>query len=311
MLNERRQNYENRPYGLASMAIMSALYPPDHPYHWPTIGAAEDVRAARLDEVREFFQRYYHPANATLAIAGDIETGRAFDLARAYFEDIPAGPAAAARMHRRRRSSAPPKSRLMLEDRVELPRLYLAWRTPRTMAEGDADLDLIADLLANDKTSRLYRRLVHDRRLATEVAAGQGSREWSSAFQVVATAAPGHTLAELDEAITEEIEDLRAAGPREAELERVIAGAEATFVYRLQSVGGFGGKADQLNAYNVLVGDPGFVEEDLRALYDGNDRAVAGCGARLARIDTTDRVERRSSRPAAPGIAESQLVVMA
>jgi zinc protease len=146
---------------------------------------------------------------------------------------------------------------------VELPRIYLAWHSPAMFASGDGDLDLVADLLGNGKTSRLYRALVYERRMATEVAAFQNSRELGSFFQVIATAAPGHTLGELEQVILDELAALAANGPTSDEMERSIAQAEAQFVYRLQTVGGFGGKSDQLNAYNVFLDDPGFFDRDL------------------------------------------------
>src|SRR5687767_3992440 len=158
VLNERRQNYENRPYGLAPMAMVGALFPSDHPYHWTTIGEIADLHAAKLDDVRRFFSTYYHPANASLVLAGDINPEDALDLTRAHFEDLPPGPAVAAV-----RPEQPPLSRetrLVIEDRVELPRLYVSWLTPAMFADGDAALDLAADILANGKTSRLYRRMV-------------------------------------------------------------------------------------------------------------------------------------------------------
>ncbi len=262
VLNERRQNYENRPYGLANMSIVAALFPEGHPYHWLTIGAAEDLRAARLDDVRNFFQTYYRPGNASLAMAGDVETSRALDLANAYFGDVERGePSPAVE------AAAPPplgaEVRLLLEDRVELPRIYLAWHSPALFADGDAELDLVADLLATGKTSRLYRSLVYEQRIATEVAASQNSREIGSFFQVVATAAPGRTLVELERSISRELAALIERGPTDIEMERCLAQAEAHFIYRLQTVGGFGGKSDQLNAYNIFVEDPGYFERDL------------------------------------------------
>jgi zinc protease len=260
VLNERRQNYENRPYGLATMATVAALFPPDHPYHWLTIGSPDDLRAASLDEVRAFFETYYHPRNASLAIAGAIDEGEALELVSAYFGSIPSGPDVAAV---ERAASLAETVRLQLEDRVELPRIYLAWHSPAMFDTGDGDLDLVADLLGNGKTSRLYRALVYERRMATEVAAFQNSRELGSFFQVIATAAPGHTLGELEQVILDEIAGLAAGGPTSDEMERSIAQAEAQFVYRLQTVGGFGGKSDQLNAYNVFLGDPGFFDRDL------------------------------------------------
>ncbi len=175
VLNERRQNYENRPYGLAGMSIAAALYPPDHPYHWMTIGAAEDLKTASLDDVSAFFRTYYRPRNASLALAGDIDTTRALELAAAYFGDLEAGPdVPAVEMPPARLSG---ERRIVLEDRVELPRVYIAWHTPALFAEDDARLDLVAEVLAGGKTSRLYRRLVYDERIATEVAASQNSRE--------------------------------------------------------------------------------------------------------------------------------------
>ena len=262
VLNERRQNYENRPYGLAGMAIVSALYPPEHPYHWLTIGAAEDIRAAHIDDVKAFFQRYYHPANASLTLAGDVDPELGFLMADEYFSEVPAGEKPA-------RLSIPapplpaPDTRLVLEDRVELPRLYIAWHSPALFADGDAELDLVAEVLASGKTSRLYRALVYEQRIATEVAASQNSRELGSFFQIVATAAPGRTLAEVERAIAKEIAVLLDRGPTAPELERCLAQAEAHFLFRLQTVGGFGGKSDQLNAYNVFLGDPAYFERDL------------------------------------------------
>jgi len=167
VLNERRQNYENRPYGLASMALLAALFPPDHPYHWTTIGEIADLEAVQLHEVHAFFRRYYHPANASLALAGDIDPEAALALARAYFEEIPAGPQvdpvhAPAALDR--------ETRLLLEDRVELPRLYVSWITPAMFADGDAELDLAAVQAARLRRADRHRRLgvaelARDRRL--------------------------------------------------------------------------------------------------------------------------------------------------
>jgi zinc protease len=277
VLNERRQNYENRPYGFAGMSIVAALYPPDHPYHWMTIGAAEDLKAARLDDVRAFFQTYYRPRNASLALAGDIDADRALALAATYFGDLDAGPELPPVQAR----CAPltGETRLLLEDRVELPRLYLAWHSPALFAEDDAELDLVSEVLAGGKTSRLYRTLVYEQRIATDVSASQGSRELGSFFQIVATAAPGRALGEVEQAIARELASLLHKGPTGEELERCLAQAEAHFLHRLQTVGGFGGKSDQLNAYNTYLGKPGYFDEDLaryrRADTGGLQRAAA------------------------------------
>ena len=282
VLNERRQNYENRPYGMAIMAITSALYPPDHPYSWMTIGSADDIRAMQLEDVQAFFRTYYHPSNASLVLAGDIETARAFELADQYFGDLPPGPrplpvVATASLAR--------EQRLVLEDRVELPRVYIAWHSPAMFAADDAELDLVADLLANGKTSRLYRTLVYERRIALDVSAHQHSRELGSFFLLAATAAPGQSLAEIYGEIDAELERVSAMGPMDSEMERALAQAEAQFMYRLQTVGGFGGKSDQLNAYNVLCGNPGFFTADLDRYRRATHESVRSAAARFLRRD--------------------------
>jgi zinc protease len=281
VLNERRQNYENRPYGLAGIAISAALFPPDHPYHWLTIGSAEDLRAASLDEVRAFFQTYYHPANASLTLAGDVDAERGLQLAEQYFGDIPPG-----RLVDPVRASAAvaAPARLRLEDRVELPRLYLAWHSPAMFADQDADLDLAADLIAHGKTSRLYRTLVYEQQIAADVIAYQHSRELSGVFQVAATAAPGVSLSALYSVVLDTLGEVSTGGPTDDEIERARAQTSAQFVYRLQTIGGFGGKSDQLNAYNVFRGNPGFFAED-RARYDAATRRSIADAVRAWLID--------------------------
>ncbi len=248
--------------------LAAALFPPDHPYHWLTIGSADDLRAASLDEVREFFATFYHPANASLTLAGDIDAATGFALADQYFGEIPAGkapePVVAA-------PTLAADARLVLEDRVELPRLYLAWHSPAMFASDDAELDLAADLIGHGKTSRLYQSLVYEQQIAADVVAYQSSREISGVFQIAATAAPGVALADLERVIRDTLSSVAMTGPTEAELERARAQTDAQFVYRVQTIGGFGGKSDQLNAYNVFRGDPGYFAAD-RARYDSATR---------------------------------------
>jgi zinc protease len=278
VLNERRQNYENRPYGLASIATLASLFPPDHPYHWPTIGFPDDLRAASLADVRSFFERYYHPGNASLAMAGDVGVGEALDLARRYFEPIPAGPPVPPP------GSVPARDapvRIVLEDRVEMPRVYFAWPSDRAFGPDDAPLDLAAEILANGKTARLYRPLVYERRIATDVAAAQNSRELAGFFQIVATASPGSSLEAIEATAIEELRRLADTGPEDGELERVRTLAEASFVYRLQTVGGFGGISDQLNAYNTLCRDPGYFDRDLARYRDATPGDVRRVVSRL------------------------------
>jgi zinc protease len=284
VLNERRQNYENRPYGLAGMAIVSTLYPPEHPYHWLTIGSADDLRAASLDDVRAFFQTYYRPRNASVALAGAVDTAAALARVEEYFGDLDGGddPPPV------RCGDLPPlggEIRLLLEDRVELPRLYMAWHSPALFGEEDAELDLVAEVLASGKTSRLYRALVYEQRIATEVGASQNSREIGSFFQIVATAAPGRSLPELEAAITRELHTLVEQGPTDVEMRRCLAQAESQFIFRLQTVGGFGGKSDQLNAYNVFLGEPGFFARDLARYRSATSASLQEAATRWLRPD--------------------------
>ncbi|MPY88438.1 MAG: insulinase family protein [Luteitalea sp.] len=277
VLNERRQVYENRPYGMASIALSQALYPPTHPYHWPTIGVPADLYAATLAEVHDFFRRYYHPGNASLAIAGDVDTDEVLRLAEQYFGDLPGRDLVD---QRHPPIPATPEARVLLEDRVELPRLYLAWQSPGFFAPGDAELDLLAEILGGGKISRLYRGLVYERRIAVDVVAVQSSRQLAGTFQVVATAAPGCDLAELEAHIREEIARCAREEPAVDELERARTQVEAEFTYRLQTVGGFGGKSDQLNAYNTYCNNPGYFGEDLARYQRASGGALRAAATR-------------------------------
>jgi len=307
VLNERRQNYENRPYGMAGLAMIDALFPDGHPYRWSTIGSPEDLRAATADDARAFFRRYYHPANASLVIAGDVDADGALELAAAYFGELPAGdPPASVPVTP---AHAIP-SRRAIEDRVELPRLYLGWLSPAMYAEGDAELDLLADVLATGKASRLYRSLVYERRIATDVSAYQGSRELGSSFQIVATAVPGIGLGVLESAIHEEVARVCASALSPDELARALALTETAFVSRLQTVGGFGGKSDQLNNYNVFLGDPGYFSRDMERYRNascGSVREAAAAHLDAARCVTLSAVPAGQSGLAAP---DSGLVVI-
>jgi len=193
-------------------------------------------------------------------VAGDVDTNDALERVRQHFDEIPAGPKPAPLQLTAETTG---ERRLLLEDRVELPRLYLSWHSPAMFTDGDAEMDLLSDLFANGKVSRLYKALVYQRRIASEVMAFQNSRELGGFWQVLATAAPGHSLLELQQAIDEELARLTEDGPTDDEMRRGHAQVEAQFVYRLQTLGGFGGKADQLNAYNVYRGMPDSFDIDL------------------------------------------------
>jgi len=259
--NERRQSYENRPYGMASLEIDKMLWPASHPYSWPTIGHMEDLTAASHEDVVQFFKTYYAPNNASLVIGGDIVFDRTKALVEKWFGEIPKGADVA--------PVAPPSARLTsvkrqtLTDQVRLPRLYLAWLTPRLMAPGDAALDVLSSVLTGGKNSRLYKRLIYDTQMAQEVNAYQSSGALGSSFQIIATARPGHTAAEMQKAIDEEIERLKRQPPDAREVQRAINQIEAGFYRRMERVGGFYGKSDQLNAYFAAGGGPDYFAEDL------------------------------------------------
>lgn len=274
--NERRENYEMRPYGLAWKALLENLWNPEFPYHWQTIGSHEDLQAASLADVKEFFQRWYGPGNASLAIVGDIDPGKTRALVEKYFGGIPR-----ADPPRREVPSPLPldvEKRVTIQDAVQLPRLYLAWQSPRAYAEGDAALELLGDILANGKSSRLQKRLVMEERIAQSVMAGQQSQELAGMFVVVATPKPGVRVDKLRAAIDEELTRIAQDGPTAEELQRAKNRVEAQVIFSLEPVGGFGGRAAHLNEYFWERGDPGWLGKDLerfRAVTPGDVRAAA------------------------------------
>jgi zinc protease len=259
--NERRQSYENEPYGMASIELDRMLWPANHPYNWPVIGEMADLTAASYDDVVQFFKKYYAPNNASLVVAGDIDLDRTKALVEEYFGDVHAGmpvdpimPPAAALTEVKRKT---------ISDRVTLPRIYLAWLTPKMFAPGDATLDLVSLVLAGGKNSRLYKRLVYDMQVAQDVSAYQSSAALGSSFQIIATARPGKSIVDIQRVIDEEIDKLRKEPPAAREVQRAINQAQAAFYRRMERVGGFGGKADQLNAYYVETGEPDYFAKDL------------------------------------------------
>ena len=260
--NERRQSVENRPYGMAdSVVLTEMLYPEGHPYHWPVIGYMPDLTAASYDDVVAFFKSYYAPSNASLVVAGDLDTAKARVLVEKWFGDVKAGaPVTPMTIPGVALTSVQKKT---ITDRVQLPRLYIAWLTPASLAPGDAALDMVADVLAGGKNSRLYKRLVFDMQIAQNVSAFQVSQALSSHFVIRATPQPGHTVDELQKVIDEELARLQAEPPTDHEVQRAINQIEASFYSRMERVGGFGGKADQLNRYYTDTGNPDWFNEDL------------------------------------------------
>jgi zinc protease len=259
--NERRQSYENQPYGMAWLELDKLLWPENHPYSWSTIGSMEDLNAATHQDIVDFFKKYYAPNNASLAIAGDIDYEQTEALVHKWFDEIPRGkdvePVAAPA------AVLAGVKRKTMTDRVRLPRLFLAWLTPRIFAPGDAALDVAASILAQGKNSRLYKRLVYDTQIAQDVDASQQSGVLGSSFQIEVTARPGKTIEEIQKAVDEEIEKLRRQPPDVREVQRAIHQIEATFYRRMERVGSYSGRADQLNAYYFYGAGPDFFAEDL------------------------------------------------
>jgi len=256
--NERRQRYDNVPYGRANETIWAALFPATHPYHWPPIGSMADLSAASLDDVKEFFRTYYAPNNATLVIAGDFNRDSAVAWVNRYFGAIPRGPQAPVRPTVAA-FSVPRDTFLVQEDKVTLPRLYLTWHSVKLYHQDDAALDVLADVLAGDKNSRLYKRLVFDMQVAQDVNAYQFSGRLDGYFQILVTPKPGQTPTRMAELIAEEVGKIARDGVTPRELARSLNSRRASFLDQLASVLN---KADRLASYDYYAGNPDYVQED-------------------------------------------------
>jgi predicted Zn-dependent peptidase len=266
--NERRQRYENRPAGLISKVLLEALYPPDHPYYHQVIGSMEDLTAASVEDVKAFFRTYYAPGNATLVIAGDFDKAKAKQLVEQYFGPIPAGEAITRQPAAEVRLTG--VKRVAMEAKIQQPQLYVSYPTPANFAPGDREMDLLGQVLAGGKSSRLYKRLVYEMKIAQSVTAGQQSQLLASSFEITASPMPGHTLDEILAVIDEEIAGLQAKPVDTAELDRAKNQIESDTVRSLESLLA---RAERLQSYNQLLGDPGFLTEDLRR-YRATDAAA-------------------------------------
>lgn len=259
--NERRQSYENRPYGMAHLTLQPNVFPAPHPYSWPTIGSQQDLDAAALDDIKGFFRKFYAPSNASLAVAGDIDAAQVRALIEHYFGDLPPGPP----INRigRMDSELSGNVSLTIRDRVQLPRLYLVWPTVAAFHPQEASLDILSGILGDGKSSRLYRRLVYESQIARDVSVHQYGQEIAGEFFVQATVNTGHSLDDVEAIVNEELDRLRQVPPSEHELMRAKNRIESQNVRQLQRVGGFGGRADQLNYYNTYQGDPAGINTDI------------------------------------------------
>lgn len=256
--NEKRQSYDNRPYGQSEIIIFENMFPKSHPYSWPTIGSMKDLSAASYKDVVDFFKKWYVPNNTSIVIAGDIDVGKTKDLVEKWFGEIPRG------------APIPPldppaivlekEKRLVMQDNVQLPRLYICWHTPPVFAGNDAANDLLASILAGGKNSRLYKKLVYDLQIAQDVQAFNYSMMLGSIFQIEVTARSGHTLKEIEGIVQDELNRIKSESPTQRELQRAVNQYEASFLARIEEVDA---KANLLNNYYQLTGDPDFFNEDL------------------------------------------------
>ena len=267
--NEKRQG-ENQPYGRTGIMITENTWPAAHPYSWSVIGSLDDLEAASLEDVHEWFRSYYGAANAVIAIAGDIDAQTALEKVEQYFGDIPSGPPVI-----KHESWAAPRRgthRQVMQDRVPQARVYMVWNIPEWGSLDATYLDLVTDVLAVGKTSRFYKRLVYDEQIATDVSTFVSLREIAGQLQIRASARPGVGLAEVERALTEELERFLREGPTNQELERVKTQYRARFVRGVERIGGFGGKSDVLAMNEVYAGSPDFYKTTLER--------VAGATAR-------------------------------
>lgn len=295
--NERRQSYENRPYGMAPMLIQPNLFPAPHPYSWTTIGDPADLDAASLDDIKAFFSRYYSPSNASLAIVGDFDSDAARRMVEGYFGDIAAGPPIdrIGRMDSKLRGEVT----LTSYDSVQLPRLHLNWPTNPNLDRLQAPTDLLATILGGGKSSRLYKTLVYERRVAREVRVYDYGQEIAGEFTITATANPGHSTDEIETVILEEISRLQSDVPTEDEMARAKNRIEASHVMQLERFGGFGGRADQLNYYNTMAGDPGVINTDvsryLAVMPEEVSEAASLLGENLVKLTIHPETSRTTS----------------
>jgi zinc protease len=259
--NERRQGLENVPYGRWLDILFDQLFPKGHPYSWPVIGSMEDLSAASLDDVKEFFRRYYTPNNLSLVIAGDFDPAQTKQLVEKYFGGLPPGPA----LDRPARWIPTLTGERIVEvaDRVPQERTYMVWPGPEYFGADDAALNMASRILTDGLSSRLNKALVYDRPLCSAVNSFTLASEIAGGMVVQVTARPEASLAEIERIVTEQIAQLAKTGPTLAELDRARTKQEFEFISGLERIGGFGGKADLLNQYNVYLGEPGNFDADM------------------------------------------------
>jgi zinc protease len=260
--NEKRQTYDNRPYGPAGLRLCDLLFPKPHPYYECVIGDIADIQAASVEDVRQFFRTWYGPQNASLAIVGDFDPRVAKELVEKYFGPIPGGPAVTPKDIPQPAIGKVVKE--TIEDKLaEVPRLILAWKGVRQYTEDEPAGDVLSDVLGTGRTSRLYKRLVFEKHLASGVSASNATVGLGGWFQITVTAARGHTLEEIRPVVSEILDEVRRQRATPEEVERSKRNIIANRLRTVERIGGFGGKADLLNNYQVFLGDPGYLPKDI------------------------------------------------
>jgi zinc protease len=276
--NERRQSIENRPYGIVTEAEYQALFPEGHPYRAVVMGSHADIQSIKLADVKAFARTYYRPNNATLVLAGDFKPAEAKKLVEKYFGKLKAGDPVPPVLAQQPVITA--EKRITVTDRIELPRIDLAWHSPAMFASGDADLDVAANILGGGKASRLYKKLVYERQLAQSVQAGQGSLSLGSVFEIEAVARPAASLAEIEALIDAELTLLASTPPSLEELNRARAEIETNALSRLEKVSAL---ADLVNSYNQMAGDPNYIGQDMARYAAVTPASVSAAVAKYLR----------------------------
>ena len=304
--NERRQSYDNQPYGRASEILSAAMYPKGHPYSWPVIGSMDDLTAASEEDVKAFFRLYYAPNNAAIAVVGDFDPAQAKAWIQKYFGDLPKGQPVT------RPTVAPAKleasKRLVYEDKVQVPRLYIQWPTVGMKSDDDYALSVMSSILSGSRTARLTKALVYDSQLASNVIAFQNSAEDVGVFQVIVIPRPEHTLTEIEAAIDTVVQKFIAEGPTTEELQKAKSGLELGFLRGLESNLGI---ANQLLDGAVFYGNAGQFSVDYQktlAVTAADVKRVAS--SYLSRSRVVLSVVPKGKKDQASKATESETVTM-
>lgn len=275
--NERRQEVENVPLGGLDRMEREALFPPGHPYRHEVVGSMADLQAASVGDLRDFFNRYYTPNNAVLLVAGDFDSLATKALIQKYFGPIVAGPALP-------RPTVPPiplaqaERRIDMEARISLPEGCMAWNTVAVFQPGDAEMDMLATILAGDRTSRLYNRLVYQLKIAESVSATHTSRVLGGTLEITYTAMKGHSLGEIESVIDDELRRLQSQPPTADEVERARNQIETDSLAGLEGLAGLGGR---LLYYDIFAGNPGYLSQDLQRYDRASSESLAAWAKRI------------------------------